>query len=81
MAMPAVRWKAKAMDKKEHREYIDSVKEAIADLDHALRCYYISLGDDYSMTDEDKVAFLKHAFEEGLKEVGVTYKTVVRFND
>jgi len=81
VVMPEVKLKARSMDKKEHREYINSVKEAIEDLDHALRCYYISLGDDYSMTDEEKVAFLKHAFEEGLKEVGVTYKTVVRFND
>ena len=80
MPMPAVKWKVKEMSRKEHQEYISQVKEAVKDLDFAMRCYYISLGDDFAHSEEKRTAFLKHAFEEGLKEVGITERTVAVFN-
>lgn len=81
MTMPMVKFRARAMTQKDHREYIEQVKEHMRDLDFALRCYYVSLGDDHLMTEDEKLRCLKHAFEEGLKEVDVTNKKVVAFHE
>lgn len=80
MPVPILKWKPKAMTFEEHEEYFNLIKEAVKDLDYAMRCYYLSMSDDRSLTEKEKLNILKDAFEDGLREVDVTKKMKVIIN-
>ncbi|MFS0864104.1 hypothetical protein [Fredinandcohnia sp. 179-A 10B2 NHS] len=81
MTLPEIKWKPMALTQSEHRDYHRQIAEVIKELDFIANCYLLAMSDDYSLSEDEKLAFLRNALQEALKELGIINKKVVMVHE